>query len=252
MKAIITGAAALSVAVALALPAATAQAKRGGKDDARTRGLFVSKRSDAMRIVVSDARDLNNPVPVDPNREFKEGDELKVYLWSNFTGFVYIVNIQPSGKKCLLFPSAEMADNAIAPGRRYEFPPGPSVIAFDKEKGTEVLQVITSRERIQYLDKAINNPEGCLGESAASAASELAEDKNKPAKTEQGGIVVGEVASVLPSTGPGAMRSRDIILAPGKDKDPEGSVVAISDSKGKDGKLKPGEAGVFEIRLKHN
>jgi hypothetical protein len=236
----------------LVLPAAWAQNKKDDKKDARTRGLFVNKRSDALRIVVSDARDLNNPVPVDPNREFKEGDELKVYLWSNFTGFVYIVNIEPNGKKCLLFPRPDMPNNAVAPDRRYEFPPGTSTIAFDDEKGIEVLQVITSRERIEYLEKAAHNPEGCLGESASSAASELADDKSKAPRPEQGGIVAGSVASVLPQSGPGAIRARDLTLAVGRDKDPEGSVVAISESKGKGGKLKSGEAGVFEIRLKHN
>jgi hypothetical protein len=48
-----------------------------------------------------------------------------------------------------------------------------------------------------------------------------------------------------------AVRARDIILAPGKDKDKSGSVVAIPENGGS-GKLKPGEIAPFELRLKHN
>jgi hypothetical protein len=49
----------------------------------------------------------------------------------------------------------------------------------------------------------------------------------------------------------GSVRARDIILAPGKDKDKTGSVVAVPDNGG-GGKLKAGEIAPFELRLKHN
>lgn len=247
MKAMIRCTVALTIAAMLMQPAAWAQKK----DEERTRGLFVNKRADALRIVVSDARDFNNPVPVNPNREFKAGDQLKVYLWSNFEGYVYLVNIEPSGRKCLLLPSKDLPENKVVPGRKYEFP-GSGAIQFDEEKGTEVLQVITSANRIAYLDQAIDNPEGCLGESAASVAEELADDKKKTSTPDRGGITAEQVAQVVPKTEQGGIRSRDVRIAAGKDKDPEGSVVAISDAKGKGGRLKPGEAVVFEIRLKHN
>jgi hypothetical protein len=52
------------------------------------------------------------------------------------------------------------------------------------------------------------------------------------------------------------VRTRGIILAPGKEKDEAGSFVAIPDKPDKSdpksaGKLKAGEAAVFEIRLQH-
>jgi hypothetical protein len=95
-----------------------------------------------------------------------------------------------------------------------------------------------TRDRIPYLDAALKEPERCLAQSASSAAEEL-----------QAGIVK-KVTPVVPQN-ESKIRSRDIILAAGKDKDAAGSVVAIPDNGG-GGKLKSGEIAPFEIRLKHN
>lgn len=203
----------------------------------RARGLFISKRSDAMSILVlkSDGGIL---VPVDPSTEFKAGDQIKIQFQSNFDGYIYVVNIAPSGKRRLLIPSPEATDNAVRPDERYDLPPGGNAIQFDEEKGTEVLQVILSHDRIPYLDAALKEPEQYLSDSASSAAAEL-----------QGGIAK-KVTPVVPQGEGSKVRSRDIILAPGKDKDSKGSVVAIPDNGG-GGKLKSGEIAPFEIRLKH-
>ncbi|HSB12596.1 MAG TPA: DUF4384 domain-containing protein [Blastocatellia bacterium] len=229
--------------VGLALTAMTASSvsadKRPQKIDEgkRARGLFVNKRSDAMSVLVL-KNDNGSLVPVDPSNEFKAGDQIKIQLESNFDGFIYVVNIQPSGKRCLMFPYPEAANNAVQSGERYEIPPGNDTMEFDQEKGTEVLQVIMSRDRIPYLDAALKEPERCLAQTASSAAAEL-----------QAGIVK-KVTPVVPPGG-SKMRSRDIILAAGKDKDANGSVVAVPDNGG-GGKLKSGEIAPFEIRLKHN
>jgi hypothetical protein len=220
---------------------ATAAAQAGGarkqSEASRARGLFINKKSDAMRILVQKI-DGGLLVPVDPSTEFKAGDEIKIQFESNFEGFIYVVNIQPSGKRCLMFPHPDAVDNTVRPGERYDIPPGNLTMQFDEEKGTEVLQVIMSRDRIPYLDAALKEPEGCFSQSASSAAAEL-----------QGGIAK-KVTPVVPQGEGGKVRSRDISLAPGKDKDSKGSVVAITDNGG-GGKLKSGEIAPFEIRLKH-
>jgi hypothetical protein len=204
----------------------------------RARGLFVSKRSDAMSIVVL-KNDGGTLVPVDPSNEFKAGDQIKIQFQSNFDGYIYVVNIAPSGKRCVLFPYPEATDNAVRPDERYDIPPGGDAIEFDQEKGTEVLQVIMSRGRIAYLDSALKEPGSCLSQSASAAAAEL-----------QAGIVK-KVTPVVPQGQDSTVRTRDIILAAGKDKDSKGSVVAVPDNGG-GGKLKSGEMAPFEIRLKHN
>ena len=203
----------------------------------RARGLFVSKKSDAMSILVQKV-DGGLLVPVDPSSEFKAGDQIKIQFQSNFEGYIYIVNIEPNGKRKVLFPYTEASNNAVSPDQRYDLPPGGDAIEFDTEKGTEVLQVIMSKDRIAYLDAALKNPERYLSDSASSAAAEL-----------EGGIAK-KVTPVVPESEGSKVRSRDIILAPGRDKDAKGSVVAIPDNAG-GGKLKSGEIAPFEIRLKH-
>jgi len=225
--------------ISVTLPTLGADRKPQKMDEGkRARGLFVHKKSDGMSVLVLKLED-NALVPVDPSHEFKAGDQIKIQLESNFDGLIYVVNIQPSGKRCLVFPNQGDANNAVVSGEQYQIPPGTTTLAFDEEKGTEVLQFIMSRDRIPYLDAALKEPGGCLAQSAATAAAEL-----------QAGIVK-KVTPVVPQTGSSKMRSRDIILAAGKDKDTNGSVVALPDNGG-GGKLKPGEMAPFEIRLKHN
>jgi hypothetical protein len=230
--------------VLLALGAMVVPSLSAGKkpqkidEEKRARGLFINKRADAISILVLKV-DGSTLVPVDPSNEFKAGDQIKIQFESNFDGFIYVVNIQPSGKRCLMFPHRGAANNAVVSGEQYQIPPGGDTMEFDQEKGTEVLQVIMSRERVAYLDAAISEPDGCLAGSASSAAAEL-----------QAGIVK-KVAPVVPQSANNKIRSRDIILAAGKDNDKTGSVVAVPDNGGS-GKLKPGEIAPFEIRLKHN
>ena len=205
----------------------------------RARGLFINKKSDAMSILVFKVTN-GTLVPVDPSNEFKAGDQIKIQFQSNFEGYIYVVNIEPNGKRKVLFPQPDSSDNAVQPGVLYYIPPGTSAIEFDNEKGIEVLQVIMAKTRIPYLDAALTEPGQYLSQSAAGAAAEL-----------QGGIAKKVTPVVTPTEG-NKVRSRDIILAPGKDKDENGSVVAIPDSGSAGGKLKPGEIAPFEIRLKHS
>src|SRR5687768_4967512 len=72
----------------------------------RARGLFVSKKSDAMSILVQKVEG-GLLVPVDPSSEFKAGDQIKIQFQSNFEGYIYIVNIEPNGKRKVLFPYTE-------------------------------------------------------------------------------------------------------------------------------------------------
>lgn len=240
MKAVLklTLAALLFAGVTASPVSADKKQSQKGTEASRARGLFISKKSDAMSILVLKVTG-GTLVPVDPSAEFKAGDQIKIQFQSNFEGYIYVVNIEPNGKRKLLFPFPEASDNAVRPDERYDIPPGTAAIEFDAEKGTEVLQVIMSRGRIPYLDAALKEPEQYLSESAANAAAEL-----------QGGIAKKVTPVVPQGEGSNKVRSRDIILAPGKDKDTNGSVVAIPDNGG-GGKLKSGEIAPFEIRLKH-
>jgi len=237
----------LTAAIIALLPVSVSLSQKSN-DEARTRALFVNKKADAMMILLLKS-DGNQLVPVNPATEFKEGDQIKIEFESNFDGFVYLINIAPSGKQRILFPLDAESNNSIRQNLRYNFPPGRETIEFDNEKGIEILQVIMSRGRIPLLDDAIKNTGGELGESAASAAAEL-----------EGGLSTEKTATVVPEGGSSGVRSRNIVIAQGEDKNPQGSVVAIEDKPSSNkaagtvdtGKLKKGEIAKFELRLKHN
>lgn len=223
----------------------------------RARGLFVSGQSDAVHILILKKVDENRFTPVDPARPFQRGDQIKIAFESNFDGYVYVVNVTPGGKKRVLFPY-EKESNRINRGQRYELP-NLNTFVFDEEKGTEIVQVVMSREAILLFDDAIKNSQGELGETASSAAAELS---GNATKSTRGGIATEKVANILPNSGKDGVRKRGVILAAGKDKDTEGTYVAIPDkpekatkTNGKDkesiGRLKTGEVAVFEIRLQH-
>ena len=239
-------------------PAQKKSAYAQRSDEARTRGLFVNKRADALRFVLLKSED-NTFVPVSPRQEFKSGEEVKLSFESNFEGYIYVVNIDADGKKCLIFPYTGETNNRVKLDQSYTLPRG-ATWKFDENTGTEVLQVIMSRDPVAYLDAALknpacSNPEECcaLSASASSAAAELGSNTKKTdggangASKSDSGIADKNLAMVLPT----GIRARSISFAAGKNKDEQGSVVAIDD-KGASGKLKQGEAAIFEIRLKHN
>lgn len=216
-------------------------------NDLRARGIKLKEDYDAgkvdgMRILILKA-ERGSFTPVDPGRVFRQGDEIRLSFESNFDGYAYVINITPDGNKRVLYPSSKMASNSntIRARQKVELPP--TAFIFDAQTGTEILQVVMSREPINVFDTAIKNSNGEL-QSASSAAGELA------GTAQRGGITSSEASSVLPQNA--GLRARGIFLAPGKDRDKTGSVVAISDDKGANGRLKAGEVAVFEIRLQHN
>jgi hypothetical protein len=255
---------------ALAVAGFVSASADGQGNGTASRGLIVkyaAGKIDGMQVSIL-KKSGDKQIAVDPSTTFRTGEEIWVEFMSNFDGYVYIVNVRPEGGKRVLYPyratSDKEASNKISADRRYTFPEG-DAFAFDQETGTEILQVIMSHDSIPYLDAAVNNPNGDLGDSASSAAAELQGRASKPVNqnsssgSDGGGIVTENV--VLPE----GVQTRDIrrvslahssartgAPATGKHKvERRGSVVAIPDNGRKGGKLKSGDLAVFEIRLKH-
>ncbi|MBI3649649.1 MAG: DUF4384 domain-containing protein [Acidobacteria bacterium] len=229
--------------------AAAEKKKDEAKEENRTRALLVKVDKgevDGLRVKILQSEG-EAMVPVDAAKEFKSGDTIRVAFESNFDGFVYIVNVTPGGITKVLFPYKQEGDNMISKGQKYQLP-GVGMIEFDKEVGTEVLQVYMSHERIKIFDDAVKNANGELGTSASSAAAELASRNAAPnAPSDHGGVTAENLTPVLPTEGEGAIRTRKIRLAPGKDQEK----VAIPENNGAPVKMKNGEVAMFEIRLKH-
>lgn len=199
---------------------------------------------DGMELVVFDAKEGKLTPILDPSRTFRDGDEIKVQFWSSFDGYVYFVNVDPGGAKHIIYPVAGRKDQSnMIRGKEQYMLPRSDTLEFAGEKGVEVIQVIMSRQPIPFFDDAVRNSNGELGKTAANAAAELVSLASK-SKT---GIVAETIASVIPRNGNDAVRSREIRLAPPRDKTTDqGTVIAIPDG------LKNGGVAVFEVRLKHN
>jgi hypothetical protein len=216
------------------------------------RGLYISKSADAMRVKVLDAK---TGAAVSPSQEFTTDDTLKVIIESNFESYAYIVNVEivkNSKKRFLLYPNPRTVNNRINRGEPLELS-----VAFDKEPATEVLQVIVSHDRIDDLDAAVKGKcsefeNRCLldAQVAARVASIVGDGGTSSTETEPAGIFPRQSEEKQNQSG---FRSRDIILAPGKDKDKDEkeTYVAIPIKAGSDGRLRAKEVVVFEMRLKH-
>lgn len=222
----------------------TAQRQTADSDEVTSRGIRQKVREgnmDGMELVVFDAKDGKlNPI-LDPSRNFREGDEIKVQFWSSFDGYVYFVNVDPGGTKKVIYPVAGRKDqsNMIRANQQYMLPRS-DTFEFAGEKGVEVIQVIMSRQPIPFFDDAVRNSNGELGKTASNAAAELV----SLASRKKSGIDTETIASVLPRNGSDAVLSREVRLAPPRDKSDQGTVIAIPEG------LKDGVA-VVEIRLKH-
>jgi len=212
------------------------------KGDSRSRGIQASYddgKVDGMRVVVLRGEG-GKFTPVDPSRQFKKDDQIKIAFEGNFDGYVYIINVTPRGKKKVLFPHGDMSNNMITAHQRYELPTG-GVMYFDEEKGLEVLQVVMARAPIALYDDAVRRAGGVLGDTAPSAAAELA--------------MSGKTGVVIPqdkSPGVPGVRSRGLELAPASDNDEKGStLIANPEKNGKSTRLEKGDVAMFEIRLRH-
>jgi len=170
--------------------------------------------------------------------QLSKGDQIKIEFESNFDGYVYFVNVAPSGKSAVIYPDrrAGETNNMIRERQRYVLPHS-APFEFDEEKGTEVLQVIMSRRAVPLFEDAIRNSRGELGTTASTAAAELMGVESK-----RSGIDTANTQRILPPE----MRARSVRLAPAGNNDEKGTVIAVPDTK-----LKPGEVAVFEIRLRH-
>ncbi|HEU4389259.1 MAG TPA: DUF4384 domain-containing protein [Blastocatellia bacterium] len=213
----------------------------------RARALFIKKRSDAMRVIV-----LKDDVPVDPSRDFRQGEEIQVKFRSNFDGYAYVVNVTPGGRKRLLFPCARLRNNRITVGMENVLPSATHGFVFDAEAGTETLMVVMSRTPVAELDAALA---ACCTSTTQDCCDRFVCDLNdvtSRAVDQLTGGAPSQVQGIAPppqSEASAGARTRGIILAPGRDKNKAETFVAVEDKEG--GRLQSGKVAVFYVRLKH-
>jgi len=134
-------------------------------------------------------------VPVEPRREFKQDEHVKIDIESNFRGYVYVVNLGSSGKKTVIFPDGKES-NLLLPGRSYRLPRTYSLV-FDEHEGFETLQVFVARQPIPFLTAALKNPGGELNEEQFLAADKLWNNSTP----QLAGVVQNDIASNAQQSG---------------------------------------------------
>ncbi|HVG19903.1 MAG TPA: DUF4384 domain-containing protein [Blastocatellia bacterium] len=227
---------------------AQARGTHGEDDEVALRAIRQKVRSGemaGMEVILYEVNGDKTAAVLDPGRVFKNSDELRLEFKSSIDGYVYLVNVSPNGKKAVIFPDIKFNNNnKVEKGKTYRLPEEEQVLGFKgDDKGDEIIQVIMSRDRINFFEKAIKESDGELGKDSAAAAAELV----SMAAKRKSGIQTDTVAKVLPRGSREEVMSREIrlkVFTP-KDKDEQGTVIAIPDG------FKEGAVAVFEIRIRH-
>src|ERR1017187_9224566 len=98
---------------------------------------------------------------VDPDRDFRKGECVRVEVESNHSGYLYVLSKQSSGGWLPLFPSSEMPDesNVADPGQKVRAPKD-YCFEIGDPPGTETLFVVLSRSPRDFFElyDAIKTP----------------------------------------------------------------------------------------------
>jgi Domain of unknown function (DUF4384) len=100
-------------------------------------------------------RDSNgDPVRVDPEREFRTGDRVRVLMETNTDGYLYIFNTTDGGDPVMIYPDAQLDEggNYVEAHVPTEVPASTASeerlrwFTFDAKPGTERLYIVVTRE----------------------------------------------------------------------------------------------------------
>ncbi len=95
---------------------------------------------------------------VDENHVFRNGDVIRLRLWVNDDGYLYVANRDPAGNWSLVFPSPVFRDGnnwLMKSEEPYVIPVPPGGFEFYGEPGEEELYVVFSRREIDFLEEKI-------------------------------------------------------------------------------------------------
>jgi hypothetical protein len=105
-------------------------------------------------------RDPNgDAVRVDPDREFRTGDRVRVSLETNTDGFLYIFNTTDGGEPVMIYPDVQLdgGGNYVEAHVPYEIPDSGASeerlrwFTFDAKPGTERLYIVVTRDPLPLV-----------------------------------------------------------------------------------------------------
>jgi hypothetical protein len=177
---------------------------------------------------------------VDPDRDFRKGECVRVEVESNQSGYLYVLSKQSSGGWLPMFPSPEMPDesNVADPGQKVRAPRD-YCFEIGDPPGTETLFVVLSRSPRDFFDlyDAIKTPAGAAPANTSKSAS-------NPVQLADARLVNSAVENMAKTFG-----TRDLVIkkvTPATDKqDPDYSVYVVN------GSDKPSSTVVRKIEIRH-
>ena len=179
-------------------------------------------------------------VAVDPDRDFRKGECVRLEVESNHSGYLYVLSKQSSGGWLPLFPSSEMPDesNVADPGQKVRAPKD-YCFEIGDPPGTETLFVVLSRSPRDFFDlyDAIKSP-------ATAAPANTSKSPANPVQLADARMVNSAVEKMATTFG-----TRDLVIkkvTPGADKqDTDYSVYVVN------GSDKPSSTVVKKVEIRH-
>lgn len=134
----------------------------GEMDQPRRLALYLG-----LKYAILEHRKSGAVTVVDENHVFRNGDVIRLRLWVNDDGYLYVVNRDAAGIWSLVFPSPVFrgGNNRLTKSDEpYVIPVPPGGFEFYGEPGKEELYVVFSRKEINFLEQRIyekdtNRPE---------------------------------------------------------------------------------------------
>ena len=177
---------------------------------------------------------------VDPDRDFRKGECVRLEVESNQSGYLYVLSKQSSGGWLPLFPSSEMPDesNVADPGQKVRAPKD-YCFEIGDPPGTETLFVVLSRSPRDFFElyDAIKIPSNAAPANSSKSTS-------NPVQMADARLVNSAVEKMAKTFGTRDLVIKKVTLAMDK-LDTDYSVYVVN------GSDKPSSTVVKKVEIRH-
>jgi hypothetical protein len=173
---------------------------------------------------------------VDPDRDFRKGECVRIEVESNHSGYLYVLSKQSSGGWLPLFPSSEMPDesNVIDPGQKVRAPKD-YCFEIGDPPGTENLFVMLSRSPSDFFE---------LYDAIKTPPAENSKPTSNPVQVADARLVNSAVEKMATAFGTRDLVIRKVTTATDK-RESDYSVYVVN------GSNKPSSTVVKKVEIRH-
>jgi hypothetical protein len=158
-------------------PTETAKNSDGSQGGAKFVKAAVTPASIGVGYTIFGRDEAGSAVRVDPKREFKSGDAIRILIESNTDGYLYIFDAENDETPSLIFPNARLngGDNRISAHVPYEIPSSAERdetlrwFVFNETPATERVYVVVSRQPLAGVPTGDRLAQFCAGKDVTCA-----------------------------------------------------------------------------------